>query len=118
MAHAWRWPRVESGTSADTTFVTNVADDWCVGGLPVCPDTDAVLYALSGRFDEDRGWGIVGDVFPGTASGRAAVVRHRRRRSRDARAPRGQLLDAGASLSPATQVVGTRPRASRREWFR
>jgi LPPG:FO 2-phospho-L-lactate transferase len=45
-------------------FVTNVGDDLEVDGLLVCPDTDAVLYALADCFDEDRGWGVRDDVFP------------------------------------------------------
>lgn len=77
----------QEGLEAETSFVTNVGDDWTVGGLRVCPDTDAVLYALSGRFDEERGWGIRGDVFlpPGPAEpdwfglGEADRRHHRRR---------------------------------------
>ncbi|MGH9004784.1 MAG: 2-phospho-L-lactate transferase CofD family protein, partial [Acidimicrobiia bacterium] len=32
-------------------------------GLHVSPDVDTVAYALAGRYDFDRGWGLVGDTF-------------------------------------------------------
>ena len=53
-----------AGLESLTCFITNVADDCEHGDLLICPDTDAVLYALGGLFDEERGWGIRGDVFP------------------------------------------------------
>jgi len=37
--------------------VTNVGDDFEHLGLTICPDTDSVLYALSGLIDPQRGWG-------------------------------------------------------------
>jgi LPPG:FO 2-phospho-L-lactate transferase len=42
---------------ADVTVVANVGDDLELLGLHVSPDLDSVLYALSGRNDEERGWG-------------------------------------------------------------
>lgn len=86
------------------TFVTNVADDWSVGDLPVCPDTDAVLYALAGRFDDERGWGIRGDTFGGPRAGEppwfgigdADRAHHEARR---------RLLDGGATPSGATTAL-------------
>lgn len=94
----------EAGVADDTIFVTNVADDWTVGALPVCPDTDAVLYALAGRFDEERGWGVRGDVFPGPAPGEPAWfgigdldrAHHERRAA---------LLASGATFSEATAAL-------------
>src|SRR5207253_6339091 len=44
------------------TAICNVADDLELAGLHVCPDVDAVLYALAGVFDEERGYGIRGDT--------------------------------------------------------
>lgn len=39
----------------------NTGDDlWC-HGLRVCPDLATVLYALSGRQDRERGWGVSGE---------------------------------------------------------
>jgi LPPG:FO 2-phospho-L-lactate transferase len=43
--------------------VVNVADDVWMHGLRACPDIDTVLYALSGRQDPARGWGVSGDSF-------------------------------------------------------
>ncbi len=41
----------------DVSIVGNVADDLEVLGLHVSPDLDSILYTLSGRSDEERGWG-------------------------------------------------------------
>lgn len=38
-------------------IVGNVADDVELLGLHVSPDLDTILYTLSGRADEERGWG-------------------------------------------------------------
>jgi LPPG:FO 2-phospho-L-lactate transferase len=43
--------------------VVNVGDDCEVWGLHVSPDIDTVLYALSGRLDTQRGWGVRDDTF-------------------------------------------------------
>jgi LPPG:FO 2-phospho-L-lactate transferase len=42
---------------ADLTVVGNVGDDVEVLGLHVSPDLDTILYTLSGRLDETKGWG-------------------------------------------------------------
>jgi LPPG:FO 2-phospho-L-lactate transferase len=39
------------------TIVGNVGDDVEVFGLRVSPDLDTILYTLTGRLDEERGWG-------------------------------------------------------------
>jgi LPPG:FO 2-phospho-L-lactate transferase len=39
------------------SIVGNVADDIEVLGLRVSPDLDSILYTLTGRSDEERGWG-------------------------------------------------------------
>lgn len=94
----------QTGLADSATFITNVADDWVVDGLLVCPDTDAVLYALEGRFDEERGWGIRGDEFQrvgtGTASWFSLGEQDRRRHER-----RTALLDAGRTLAEATATI-------------
>lgn len=46
---------------AELTVVVNTADDLWVHGLRVCPDIDTTLYALSGRQDLERGWGVRGE---------------------------------------------------------
>jgi LPPG:FO 2-phospho-L-lactate transferase len=42
---------------ADLTVIGNVGDDVEVLGLHVSPDLDTILYALTGRLDEAKGWG-------------------------------------------------------------
>ena len=46
---------------ADCLVVTNPGDDFEHLGLTICPDTDSVLYAMSGRLDGTRGWGRDGE---------------------------------------------------------
>ena len=43
--------------------VVNTADDVEHAGVRVSPDVDSVVYALAGRFDEERGWGLEHDTF-------------------------------------------------------
>jgi LPPG:FO 2-phospho-L-lactate transferase len=45
------------------TVVANTGDDLWIHGLRVCPDIDTTLYALSGRQDPARGWGLRGESF-------------------------------------------------------
>jgi len=42
---------------AELTIVGNVGDDVEILGLHVSPDLDTILYALTGRLDEGKGWG-------------------------------------------------------------
>ncbi|HLF41828.1 MAG TPA: 2-phospho-L-lactate transferase, partial [Acidimicrobiia bacterium] len=39
------------------TVVTNPGDDFTWYGVRVWPDFDSVVYALSGLWDAERGWG-------------------------------------------------------------
>jgi LPPG:FO 2-phospho-L-lactate transferase len=41
----------------DLTIVGNVGDDVEILGLHVSPDLDTILYTLTGRLDETKGWG-------------------------------------------------------------
>ena len=43
----------------DLTLVVNTGEDLDLYGLRICPDLDTVLYALSGRQDAVRGWGLL-----------------------------------------------------------
>lgn len=52
--------RVDPG---DLTIVVNTGDDLWIHGLRVCPDLDTTVYALSGRQDTERGWGLRGETF-------------------------------------------------------
>jgi LPPG:FO 2-phospho-L-lactate transferase len=45
------------------TVVVNVADDFELYGLTVCPDLDTVMYTLAGIAAPGTGWGIRGDTF-------------------------------------------------------
>jgi LPPG:FO 2-phospho-L-lactate transferase len=56
-------PLSEAAPAGALTLVVNVADDVWMHGLRACPDIDTVLYALSGRQDPARGWGVSGDSF-------------------------------------------------------
>jgi len=88
----------------ETTFITNVGDDWRVGEFLVCPDTDAVVYALAGLFDEERGWGVRDDVFPGPRESEppwfGLGVRDRQHHE-----SRHELLLSGFDLSQATAKI-------------
>ena len=96
------------------TCIANTADDLDYAGVHVSPDVDTVTYALAGMFDEERGFGVVGDTFRNAEALRrygsgwfsvgdvdlATSLR------------RTDLLRGGASLSALS--LGS-PRASRRE---
>lgn len=47
----------------DLTVVVNTGDDVEIWGLHVSPDLDTIAYALAGRLDRDRGWGLAGETF-------------------------------------------------------
>src|ERR1700680_154883 len=56
------------------TLIVNTADDLWVHGLRVCPDLDTTLYALSGRQDLERGWGLRGESWRCMNADRKRVV--------------------------------------------
>jgi len=47
----------------ELTVVGNVGDDLEVLGLHVSPDLDTILYTLTGRLDESKGWGRSGETW-------------------------------------------------------
>ncbi len=47
----------------DLTVVFNATDDTEIWGLHISPDLDTVTYALAGRLDAERGWGLAGETF-------------------------------------------------------
>jgi LPPG:FO 2-phospho-L-lactate transferase len=53
----------EALPAGDLSVVVNTGDDTERHGLLVMPDHDAVMYMLSGRFDDERGWGIAGETW-------------------------------------------------------
>jgi LPPG:FO 2-phospho-L-lactate transferase len=58
----WR-ALVEVVPEAELTLIVNTGDDLWIHGLRVCPDLDTTLYALSGRQDTERGWGMRDETF-------------------------------------------------------
>jgi LPPG:FO 2-phospho-L-lactate transferase len=48
---------------SELTIVGNVGDDVEILGLHVSPDLDTILYALTGRLDESKGWGRVDETW-------------------------------------------------------
>ena len=47
----------------ELTVIVNTADDFILHGLTICPDLDTVVYTLAGLANQERGWGIEGDIF-------------------------------------------------------
>jgi LPPG:FO 2-phospho-L-lactate transferase len=47
----------------DLTVIGNTGDDAEIWGLHVSPDLDTLTYALAGRLDVGRGWGLAGETF-------------------------------------------------------
>lgn len=45
----------------DLTIIVNTGDDFEHLGLHIAPDLDSVCYALAGRNDVERGWGLAGE---------------------------------------------------------
>lgn len=43
-------------------IIVNTGDDMWHHGLRICPDIDTVLYTLSGRVDQQNGWGVAEDT--------------------------------------------------------
>jgi LPPG:FO 2-phospho-L-lactate transferase len=58
----WR-ALVDAVDPAELTLVVNTGDDLWMHGLKICPDIDTTLYALSGRQDTERGWGVRNESF-------------------------------------------------------
>lgn len=48
---------------AELTVIGNTGDDTEVWGLAVSPDLDTLTYALAGRLDVARGWGLAEETF-------------------------------------------------------
>jgi len=48
---------------ADLTIVGNVGDDLEGHGLHISPDLDTILYTLTDRLDESKGWGRAGETW-------------------------------------------------------
>ena len=86
------------------TCIANTADDLDYAGVHVSPDVDTVSYALAGLFDEQRGFGIVGDTFRNAEALRRFGLGWFSVGDTDLATSlrRTDLLRAGATLSEAT----------------
>jgi LPPG:FO 2-phospho-L-lactate transferase len=49
--------------SDDLTLIANTGDDFQFHDLHVSPDIDTLVYTLSGKSDEVRGWGLGGETW-------------------------------------------------------
>ncbi len=47
----------------DLAIAVNTGDDFQHMGLMICPDLDTVMYTLSGRSDDVKGWGVSGETW-------------------------------------------------------
>jgi len=92
----------------ELTVVGNVGDDLEVLGLHVSPDLDTILYTLTGRLDETKGWGRAGETWHALATvaqlggeswfqlGDRDIGLH---------LVRSELLRSGVPLSEATEQI-------------
>ena len=53
----------ESIASGHLSVIANTGDDLTWFGMRVCPDVDAILYSLAGRWNAEAGWGRRGETF-------------------------------------------------------
>lgn len=91
------------------TVIVNTGDDSWMFGLRICPDLDTVMYTLGGGIDEARGWGQRDETWNAkeglTAYGAEPSWFGLGDRDIATHLFRTQLLDAGLSLSEATDVL-------------
>jgi LPPG:FO 2-phospho-L-lactate transferase len=94
--------------SPDLSVIGNTGDDVEVWGLHVSPDLDTVTYALAGRLDVERGWGLAGETFrclEAMAALGAETWFNLGDRDLATHLYRTERLRGGASLSAATAEV-------------
>jgi len=92
----------------NVSIVGNVADDIELLGLHVSPDLDSVLYTLTGRSDEEKGWGRADESWHALeAVSELGGEDWFRLGDRDLglHLVRTELLRAGAPLSAATGTI-------------
>ncbi len=95
--------------SRDLTVIVNTGDDAEIWGLHVSPDLDTLTYALTGRLDLGRGWGLADDTFHALAAmGALGGETWFKLGDRDlaTHVYRTRALRAGASLTDATRAIG------------
>jgi LPPG:FO 2-phospho-L-lactate transferase len=92
----------------NVSIIGNVADDLELLGLRVSPDLDSILYTLTGRSDEERGWGRADESWRALATvSELGGEDWFRLGDRDLglHLVRTELLRSGAALSEATARV-------------
>jgi LPPG:FO 2-phospho-L-lactate transferase len=92
----------------NVSIIGNVADDLELLGLRVSPDLDSILYTLTGRSDEERGWGRADESWRALATvSELGAEDWFRLGDRDLglHLVRTELLRSGASLSEATTRI-------------
>jgi LPPG:FO 2-phospho-L-lactate transferase len=92
----------------NVSIVGNVADDIELLGLRVSPDLDSILYTLTGRADEERGWGRADESWRALATVTELGGQDWFRlgdRDLGLHLVRTELLRHGASLSEATTRI-------------
>jgi len=103
---------VRAVAAEDVTVVGNTGDDIVMHGLHVSPDLDSVTYWLGGVMDRDRGWGRRDETFRATEELRSFDPERAWFNLGDLDLAthlfRTNLLAAGATLSEATALIGTR----------
>ena len=93
----------------DLTVIGNTGDDTEIWGLHVSPDLDTLTYALTGRLDVARGWGLADDTFRALAAmGVLGGETWFRLGDRDLATHiyRSRALRAGVSLTGVTNAIG------------
>ncbi len=93
----------------ELTVIGNTGDDTELWGLYVSPDLDTVTYALTGRLDLVRGWGVADDTFHALAAmGGLGGETWFRLGDRDLATHiyRTRALRAGVTLSQVTNAIG------------
>ena len=96
--------------SEELIVAVNTGDDFEHLGLPICPDIDSTLYALSGLNDTERGWGRRDETWNFMSSiGELGGPTWFRLGDRDlaTHVQRGMRRAAGASLSEVTRELAT-----------
>ena len=91
--------------------IVNTADDFVLHGLHISPDLDTVMYTLAGLANPETGWGIEGDTWENFAMlERYGAAPWFRLGDRDLATHllRTQLLNEGATLSEATNILARR----------
>lgn len=54
---------LRESAAGNLSVIVNTGDDLTWFGLRICPDVDAILYSLAGRWNAEAGWGRRGETF-------------------------------------------------------